>query len=83
MLIRHDTIRLLPGVAEAEFEEFMTRDLIPYISEAFKGPTRSSMADIKAQSLLKSTGANASTCGSPPGTAAPTRSPANTSSMRA
>lgn len=56
MLIRHDTIKLLPGVTESEFEQFMTRDLIPYISEAFKGPTRSSVADIKAQSLLKATG---------------------------
>jgi hypothetical protein len=53
MLYRHDTITLLPGVKEADFEQFMTEDLLPYFSEKYRGPTRSSRADIKSQSLLK------------------------------
>ena len=64
MLLRHDTITLRPGVTEADFEQFMINDLIPFFSKAYQGPTRSSKADIKGQSLLKATERPTNTCGS-------------------
>lgn len=50
---RHDAISLLSGVKEEDFEKFMKDELIPFFSEQYKGPTRSSKADIKGQSLQK------------------------------
>jgi hypothetical protein len=54
-VIRHDTITLRSGVKEEGFEQFMREELVPHFSEAFKGPTRSSKADLKNQSLCKDT----------------------------
>ena len=56
-VFRHDSITLRSGVNEADFERFMTDELLPYFSENYKGPTRASRADIKGQTLLKSAGA--------------------------
>jgi len=56
MFFRHDTITLHSGVKESDFEQFMTNDLLPFFSEHYKGPTRTSRADIKGQSLLKAVG---------------------------
>lgn len=52
-LIRHDVIKLHDGASAAGFEGFMKDELIPYFSQRYKGPTRSSIADIKGQSLLR------------------------------
>lgn len=51
--IRHDAIALNAGVDADAFERFMTGELMPHLAERFKGPTRSSRADLKAQSLLR------------------------------
>lgn len=51
--IRHDSIALIPGADAAEFERFITAELMPHFAVRFKGPTRSSNADLKAQSLLR------------------------------
>ena len=51
--IRHDAITLNAGVDADGFERFMTGELMPHFAERFKGPTRSSKADLKAQSLLR------------------------------
>ena len=51
--IRHDAIALNAGADADAFERFMTRELMPHLAERFKGPTRSSNADLKAQSLLR------------------------------
>ena len=52
-VFRHDAITLQSGVSEEDFERFMKKELIPYFSEAYRGPTRASRADLKSQSLLK------------------------------
>lgn len=52
-VIRHDGITLGSGVKEEDFERFMKEELIPYFSERYRGPTRSSRADIESQSLLR------------------------------
>ncbi len=52
--IRHDALALNAGVDADAFERFMTSELMPHFAERFKGPTRSSKADLKAQSLLRS-----------------------------
>ena len=52
-VIRHDPVTLSSGVKEDDFEKFMVEELIPLFSEHYKGPTRVSVADLKAQSLLK------------------------------
>src|SRR4051794_6246853 len=54
-VIRHDLITLHREVREDDFERFMKEELIPYFSERYRGPTRSSVADIQSQSLLKDT----------------------------
>ena len=54
-VFRHDAITLQSGVREEDFERFMKEKLIPYFSEQYRGPTRSSRADLKSQSLLKDT----------------------------
>ncbi len=51
--IRHDAIALNAGVEAAAFERFMTNELMPHFAETFKGPTRTSKADLKVQSLLR------------------------------
>ena len=51
--IRHDAIALNAGVDSAAFERFMTSELMPHLAERFKGPTRTSKADLKALSLLR------------------------------
>ena len=52
-VFRHDAITLQSGVKEEDFEKFMKEELIPYFSEQYRGPTRTSRADLKSQSLLK------------------------------
>jgi hypothetical protein len=54
-VFRHDVITLQSEVREEDFERFMKEELIPYFSERYRGPTRSSIADLKSQSLLKDT----------------------------
>ena len=51
--IRHDALALKAGVDVDDFERFMNSELMPHFAERFKGPTRSSKADLKAQSLLR------------------------------
>ena len=51
--IRHDALALKASVDIDEFERFVTGELMPHFAERFKGPTRSSKADLKAQSLLR------------------------------
>jgi hypothetical protein len=51
--IRHDSITLSSGVKEEDFEKFMTEELLPFFSEQYRGPTRTSIADLKGQSLLQ------------------------------
>ena len=51
--IRHDAIALNAGVDTEAFQRFMNSELMPHLAERFKGPTRSSKADLKAQSLLR------------------------------
>jgi hypothetical protein len=48
---RHETVALHSGASAADFESFVTGELIPFFSEHFKGPTRASIADIKGQSF--------------------------------
>jgi len=52
-VVRHDAITLHAEASEADFERFMKEELIPYFSGRYKGPTRSSVADIKGQALLQ------------------------------
>jgi len=54
-VVRHDVITLHSEVREEDFETFMKEELIPYFSERYRGPTRSSIADLQSQSLLKDT----------------------------
>ena len=51
--IRHDAIALHAGVDSSVFESFMTGELMPHRAERFKGPTRTSRADLKALSLQR------------------------------
>ena len=51
---RHDSITLHSGMKEEDFEKFMANELFPFFSEHYKGPTRTSIADLKGQSLFKS-----------------------------
>ena len=51
--IRHDAIALNTRVDADAFERFMTRELMPHLAERFRGPTRSSTADLKVLSLLR------------------------------
>ena len=51
--IRHDAIALNAGVDADAFEHFMTSELMPHFAARFQGPTRTSKADLKAQSLLR------------------------------
>ena len=50
---RHDSITLHSGMREEDFEKFMVKELLPFFSAQYKGPTRASIADLKGQSLLK------------------------------
>lgn len=52
-VFRHDEITLQSGVKDEDFERFMKEELIPYFSGRYRGPTRTSKADLKSQSLLK------------------------------
>lgn len=52
-VIRHDAIALLAGTDATAFERFMATELMPHLAERFKGPTRVSIADLKALSLLR------------------------------
>ncbi len=54
-VFRHDEITLRSEVSEEDFEGFMKEELIPYFSERYRGPTRSSRADLQSQTLLKDT----------------------------
>jgi hypothetical protein len=54
-IVRHDAVTLLSEVREEDFESFMQEELLPYFSERYRGPTRSSRADLQRQSLLKDT----------------------------
>jgi len=51
--IRHDALALNAGVDADSFERFMTGELMPHFAERFKGPTRTSKADLKAMTLLR------------------------------
>jgi hypothetical protein len=51
--IRHDAMALNAGVDADSFERFMTSELMPHFAERFRGPTRSSKADLKAMTLLR------------------------------
>ena len=53
-IFRHDSVTL-SEVKDEDFEKFMTEELIPFFSEQYKGPTRTSVADLKGQSLFKTT----------------------------
>ena len=52
---RHDAITLHQGVKKEDFEKFMKEELVPLFSNVYKGPTRSSKADLQSQSLLRDT----------------------------
>ena len=52
-LYRHETVTLHSGASAADFESFVTAELIPFFSEHYKGPTRASVTDIKGQSFAK------------------------------
>ena len=52
-VIRHDAITLHDDVKEEDVEGFMQTELMPYFSQRYKGPTRTSVADLTHQSLLK------------------------------
>jgi hypothetical protein len=52
-VFRHDAITLRESVRPEDFTKFMTDELVPYFSTRFKGPTRSSRADIKHQTVLE------------------------------
>lgn len=54
-VFRHDVITLHSEVMEEDFERFMKEELVPHFSEQYKGPTRTSIADLKSQSLFKDT----------------------------
>ena len=54
-VIRHDTITVNNEVKEGDFEKFMRKEFLPFFRAQYKGPTRSSIADLKGQSLLKAT----------------------------
>lgn len=54
-VFRHDVITLHSEVMEEDFERFMKEELVPHFSEQYKGPTRTSIADLKGQSLFKDT----------------------------
>jgi hypothetical protein len=54
-VFRHDAITLHSEVKKEDFERFMKEELVPYFSERYKGPTRSSIADLTSQSLFKGT----------------------------
>lgn len=51
--IRHDALVLHAGVDADAFERFMTADLMPHLAGRFRGPTRSSRADLQALSLVR------------------------------
>ena len=53
---RHDVITLHDETNEVAFESFMTKELIPFFSKHYAGPTRVSRADLKHQSLAKNAG---------------------------
>jgi hypothetical protein len=57
-VFRHDTITLNSNAKREDFEKFMKEELFPLFSKVFKGPTRSSKADIQSQFLLKETEGN-------------------------
>lgn len=49
---RHDAITLHSDVKDTDFERFMKKELLPFFSKRYRGPTRASIADLKSQSLL-------------------------------
>lgn len=52
---RHDAITLHQDVKKEDFEKFMKEELMPLFGRVYKGPTRSSKADLQSQSLLRDT----------------------------
>ena len=54
-VFRHDAITLHQDVKKEDFEKFMKEELVPLFSQVYKGPTRSSKADLQSQSLLRDT----------------------------
>jgi hypothetical protein len=54
-IFRHDAITLHSGAKEEDFEDFMKEELIPFFSETYRGPTRTTNAYLISQSLLKDT----------------------------
>ena len=51
--VRHEAITLHSEAKKEGFERFMGKELVPYFSKRYKGPTRASVADLKSQSLLE------------------------------
>lgn len=51
-VFRHDAITLHESARPEDFTKFVNEELVPYFSTRFKGPTRSSRADIKHQTVL-------------------------------
>jgi hypothetical protein len=54
-IIRHDAITLRSEASAEDLERFMMEELIPYFSERYRGPTRTSRADLQNQSFLRET----------------------------
>ena len=54
-IFRHDAISLHSDEKQENFVKFMKEELIPFFSTTFSGPTRSTLAYIQSQSLLKDT----------------------------
>ena len=54
-IFRHDAITLHSEMREEDFERFMKEELVPHFSERYKGPTRTSIADLQSQALFKDT----------------------------
>lgn len=52
-VLRHDAIRLHDGVSAPDFERFVEGELFPHFRERYRGSTRTSIADLAAQSLLQ------------------------------
>jgi hypothetical protein len=55
-ITRHDVITLHNEILVEDFVAFATTELIPKFGTRFKGPTRTSRADVKHQSMLQDAG---------------------------
>jgi hypothetical protein len=55
VIFRYDAITLHSKASEEDFQKFVKEELLPYFKGQYKGPTRTSRADLKDQSFLKDT----------------------------